>query len=113
MSHPIYILSTEEAYQQATATGQFISDSLASEGFIHASPAHQLNRVANLYYAHLPALWLLSIDPQKVQPEIRWEAASTGDLYPHLYGPLNMEAVSKVTRLTPNAQGQYHIQPEI
>jgi uncharacterized protein (DUF952 family) len=94
------------------ATGQFISESLALEGFIHASPAHQLNRVANLYYTHLPTLRLLSVAVDKVQPDIRWEAASTGDLYPHLYGPLNVNAITQATRLERQADGLYHIHPE-
>ncbi len=97
MSDRIYILCGEALYEQARQVGQLTTPSLQSEGFIHASPAHQLNRVANLYYAQSPRLLLLTVQVSTVQAEIRWEPASTGDLYPHIYGPLNLDAVVQVT----------------
>lgn len=110
MSDRIYILCTEEAYRAAEPVGEYISDSLASEGFIHASPSHQLNRVANLYYQSFPKLLVLCINTGLLKPELRWEAASTGDLYPHLYGPLNWEAIEQTIPVERSWDGRYDVE---
>ena len=111
ISHPdiIYILCTSEAYQQASRQGQFTTESLISEGFIHASPAHQLNRVANAYFPEQVELLLLSIAVDALQPELRWEASTNGELYPHLYGPLNLEAVIQTDAFTRQSHGAFEI----
>lgn len=110
MVERIYILCTEDAYGLAQSAGQFVSDSLATEGFIHASPVHQLNRVANLYYQAFPTLLVLCVDIGKLQPELRWEPASTGDLYPHLYGALNLDAVQQVISVERDASGWHDVE---
>lgn len=111
ISHPeiIYILCTPEAYQQANRQGQFTTDSLTTEGFIHASPAHQLNRVANAYFLEQAELLLLSITVDALQSELRWEPSTHGELYPHLYGPLNLEAIIQAEAFTRQAHGAFEI----
>lgn len=105
----IYILLSPEAAQAAEAKGSYEADSLQSEGFIHASEARQLNRVVNKYYADAPELALLTIDPHKIISPLKWEPISSGDFYPHIYGPLNWDAVTAVTRIQPRADGVYEI----
>ncbi len=91
-SESIYILLAASDLAAAKSLGEYRAASLADEGFIHASPWNQLNRVANKYYGHAVELRVIEIDPARVRAEIRWEPAS-GSLYPHIYGPLNMDAV--------------------
>jgi uncharacterized protein (DUF952 family) len=105
----VYILCAPEAYDAALEAGTYQPDSLQFEGFIHASPANQLNRVANKYYRQHAALRVLTIDPAKVHAELKWEAISNGDLYPHFYGPLNMSAVTAVTSVIRKPDGSYEI----
>jgi uncharacterized protein (DUF952 family) len=105
----IYILCSVPVYEAAKEAGMYAPDSLQLEGFIHASPAHQLNRVANKYYRQYESLCLLTVETDKVSAEIKWEAISNGDLYPHIYGPLNMNAVIQVTQLNRNASQMYEI----
>lgn len=82
-------------WEAARRAGAYRPASLEGEGFIHCSRPEQIGEVARRFYRHLPDLVLLWIDPQRVHPEIRWETAD-GETFPHIYGPLNLEAVITV-----------------
>jgi release factor glutamine methyltransferase len=88
--------------------GEYRAASLDQVGFIHCSQAEQILRVANCFYREIPDLVLLWIDPEKVNPEIRWETAD-GEQFPHIYGMLNMTAVVGVTDLTADTDGTYRL----
>jgi uncharacterized protein (DUF952 family) len=102
----IYILIAADDLSLAEQTGSYRAASLAVEGFIHASPRNQLARVANKYYSAATDLRLLHIDPKRVTAEIRWEPAA-GSIYPHIYGPLDMDAVVKTTVVPRAANGEW------
>jgi uncharacterized protein (DUF952 family) len=76
------------------------------EGFIHCSRPDQVLEVANRFYAGAVGLVLLWIDPLKLTSEIRWEAAD-GDVFPHVYGPLNLDAITWVDDFQPDANGVF------
>jgi uncharacterized protein (DUF952 family) len=83
--------------------------SLASEGFIHCTVGERnLLGVAGRYYAGEPGDWLvLVIDPAQVRTEVRWELQPDGLAYPHIYGPLNVDAVTDVRRFPRDAGGGF------
>jgi uncharacterized protein (DUF952 family) len=66
-----------------------------TEGFIHCSTAAQVEASGRRHFAGQTGLVVLEIDPEKLRWELRWEK-SGGDEYPHLYGPLDLEAVISV-----------------
>lgn len=82
-------------WQSAEKNGLYRTESLEQIGFIHCSRPDQVLEVANRYYRGQAGLVLLWIDPQKIQAEVRWET-SDGDTFPHIYGPLNIDAVEAV-----------------
>jgi uncharacterized protein (DUF952 family) len=100
----IYVFISGDDFARSNETGFYRPTSLASEGFVHASPRDQLHRVANKFYTATRDLRLMHIDPALVAAEIRWEPA-TGGLYPHIYGPLNMSAVVQTTEIQREADG--------
>jgi len=104
----IYLLSSEKEYQQALNKGVLIRDSIASEGFIHASPKNQLTRVANKYYKDTIKPLILVVDTQKVSVEVKWESAA-GSLYPHIYGPLNADAIIESQPIALNDEGEFNL----
>ncbi|MBA6399398.1 DUF952 domain-containing protein [Colwellia sp. BRX10-4] len=104
----IYLLSSNAEYQQALSAGKLTRDSLTSEGFIHATPKSQLNRLANKYYKDKEQPLILIVDKELVIPEIKWEPAS-GGLYPHIYGPLNINAVTRVEKISLNEDGNFYL----
>jgi uncharacterized protein (DUF952 family) len=75
-------------------------------GFIHCSFPHQLQRVADTYYRGRTDVVLLTIDRSKVASPIREEDTDGGtDLYPHIYGPLNVEAVTTALAVATRPDG--------
>ncbi|MFT3770846.1 MAG: DUF952 domain-containing protein [Minicystis sp.] len=107
----IYVLIPVLEYEAAVAKGHYRPESVDTEGFIHASPADQLTRVANKHYAHKQDVRLLYVDPRRVTAEIRWEPA-TGGLYPHIYGALNLDAVVRIRRVQADSDGKIRIDPK-
>ena len=102
----LYHLALASDWQQARQLGEYrIStrgQSLEQVGFIHASYAHQLEGTHQRFYADVSDLRLLVIDPTRlaahgiaVLPEA---APGSGELFPHLYGPLPLDAVCLVER---------------
>jgi uncharacterized protein (DUF952 family) len=83
------------------------ASSLASEGFIHCSKADQVERVANLFYAAEPELLVLVIDTDRLTSVLRDEDIGTGERFPHVYGPINREAIRTVERLERGADGNW------
>jgi uncharacterized protein (DUF952 family) len=94
----IYHIAEAADWKQAQRDGQYTMSTrgrtLAEEGFIHASTAAQVPLVAAAYYRDAPDLVLLVIDTERVGPELRYEQVpGQPDPYPHIYGPLNLDAV--------------------
>jgi uncharacterized protein (DUF952 family) len=103
MDQIVHICS-EEDWQSAQAVGVYRPESLENEGFIHFSTPEQAVDTANRYYTGRTDLLLLWVDTVKLTAELRWEP-SEGDVYPHLYGPLNLAAISSVTPFHPGLNG--------
>ena len=94
----IYHIAEKADWERARRDGQYTRSTrgrtLAEEGFIHASTAAQVPVVADAYYRDAPDLVLLVIDTERVGPELRYEQVpGQPDPYPHVYGPLNLDAV--------------------
>ncbi len=104
---PILHIATREGWEQAQRRGVYHGDTLAAEGFIHCSTPHQVARVANARFRGVTGLVLLCIDPSQVGPEIRYEESEPDERFPHIYGPLNADAVSNVVAFEPGPDGTF------
>jgi uncharacterized protein (DUF952 family) len=93
----------------AQNSGSYAADTLATEGFIHCSTREQVLRVANVVFAGQRGLVLLVVDPRRLRPEVRWEPGvdRPEDLFPHVYGPINLEAVFRVLDFEPGPDGLF------
>ena len=114
----IYHITSRTAWQEAEKRGDYRAESLNTEGFIHCSTATQVLPVAEKYYIGERGLLLLLIDPVLLSSDLRWEPPSggtpppgvpDGDLFPHIYGPINLDAVVKVFDLEANLDGKYNL----
>ena len=112
----IYHITSRGAWQRATERGQYSAPSLKTEGFIHCSTREQVLGVANDFYREQDDLRLLCIDETLLQADLFWEAAAHPDpeaasspteaqLFPHIYGCLNLDAVAAVLDLPKSAAG--------
>lgn len=104
----LFHITTRAAWDQAQELGEYRAPSLATEGFIHLSGDRQWLGVANRMYRGVPDLVLLSIRADRLRAELRHEP-SDGDVFPHLYGPLNLDAVVEVFELAGAAGGSFAI----
>lgn len=101
-------ITTRAAWEEALAAGAYTTPTLASEGFIHCSEPRQVARVANERFRGRKGLVLLLIDPARVGPEVRYENTEGGEeLFPHIYGPLNTDAVARVLPFEPGDDGAF------
>ncbi len=108
----IYHMTNAAAWASAQARGSYTADSLASEGFIHCSKPDQIVATANRFYAGQRGLLLLAIDPSRVAAEIHIENLTGGsELYPHIYGPLNLNAVVAALPFEPDLDGRFTYPP--
>ena len=86
-----------EPDEWADAQDDYVTGSLAGEGFIHLSAGHQVVATTQRHYAECSGLLLLEISTPALDAELlRWESAPHGEDYPHLYGALPVAAVSAV-----------------
>ena len=90
----------------AKEVGSYLADSLETEGFIHCSRVEQVAKVANAYYRGVEDLVLLHIAADKLWAELKWED-SDGDIFPHVYGPINLDAVTRVGKFSPGESGNF------
>jgi uncharacterized protein (DUF952 family) len=94
----------------AKGEGLYAAESLEREGFIHCSRPEQVLKVANHFYPKRKDLVLLWIDLHLLSAELCWET-SDGEVFPHLYGPLNLDAVIGVEKISPDQDGVFRQLP--
>lgn len=109
----IFHITERQQWEKAQIFGSYHSSTLESEGFIHCSQAHQLAKVANKFFHNQHNLVLLFIESAQVQPEIRYEIAEINELFPHIYGELNIDAVYQVIDFVPGENGFFDVPLEV
>jgi uncharacterized protein (DUF952 family) len=111
MTELLFHITTYTAWSAGQKSGEYRADSLGQVGFIHFSKAAQVLRVANDYYAGQQGLLILLVDPSKLKAELRWDPSSdqADELFPHIYGPVNLEAVVDVFDFEPGPDGKFSL----
>ncbi len=96
----IYHVVTKSSWKQALQQEYYEAASLVTEGFIHLSKEEQVEGVLQRYYKNVPALLLLHVDESKLVAELKYELSpSLNEMFPHLYGRLNLDAVIAITEI--------------
>ena len=106
----IYHIALRTEWADAQASGLYHVSTrgvtVEQEGFIHASTAEQVEGVANRFYADADAedLVLLVIDPERLTAPLKYDQVPGADKpFPHIYGPLNVDAVTGTAELRRDA----------
>ena len=89
----IYHIVTPEIWEKFKDETDYEADSLQSEGFIHCSYRHQLDGVLERYYKNQSKVLLLHINPHLLTAKFIAERSTGGEVYPHIYGKINVNAV--------------------
>ena len=77
----------------------YIHPSLEAETFIHCATDQQVDGVLDRYFRDQSDLILLSIDEAKLSSPIKYEQSTNDELFPHIYGPINQEAIIAVHKI--------------
>jgi uncharacterized protein (DUF952 family) len=108
----IYHLASPEDWEQARRDGRYAISTrgrtLEEEGFIHASSAAQWPGVRRRFYADVTTpLLLLHIDESRLSSPVVHEVGdpATGETFPHVYGPIDVDAVVDTTVVDPPHDG--------
>lgn len=106
MSKTIYHMCLRTEWQAAVAADVYKGSSQdQADGFIHFSTGSQVEESARRHRAGQADLVLLSVDAARLGDILRWEEARGGQLFPHLYGPLPINAVMEVRDLPLDQKG--------
>jgi uncharacterized protein (DUF952 family) len=113
-------IASRKDWKAAGSVGAYTAPSLHEEGFIHCSTVKQAVDTANVFFKGQTGLALLCIDESKLTAELKYEAPtgggahdpSVGKLFPHVYGPINLDAVTKVLDFPPNRDGSFTLPRE-
>ena len=97
----IYHVTIAAEWQTAQEQGFYQAPSLALEGFIHCSEAGQVAGVLQRYFRGKTGLVKLTIDTEKLTSRLQYDLApSINEAFPHVYGPINLDAVVAVDAIT-------------
>lgn len=104
----IYHITTEGVWRRAQLLGRYEAESLRKQGFVHCSEANQVIRVANNVFDGTPGLVLLHIETERLHSRLVYENLEGGEeLFPHIYGPIDLDAVCRVSAFEPGPDGNF------
>jgi uncharacterized protein (DUF952 family) len=113
----IYHITTHKDWEKAKMENAYSAPSLQTEGFIHCSTLKQITDTANIFFKGQTGLAILCIDERKLKPEVKFEDPTgggkhdphVGNLFPHVYGPVNLSSVIQVYDFPPDEKGFFSL----
>ena len=118
MGRAIFHIAVGSDWTKAADLSTYEPATLSDDGFVHCSYPWQLERVANAAFAGRRGLVLLRIDPDRVRAVVHDErpepdAPPEAPLFPHVYGPIDVDAVTGVWPFDADADGHFHMPEEV
>jgi len=104
----IYKICPAKLWHEAELEGVFRGSEIdRKDGYLHFSTGAQVAETAARHFAGMDDLVLVAVDGGRLGPALQWERARSGDLFPHLYDPLSLTAVSWTRRLPLGGDGKH------
>ena len=109
----IYKICPASAWREAERQGVFRGSAVdLCDGFIHFSTAAQVEETARKHFFGQAGLFLIAVDADRLGEALRWERSRNDELFPHLYGELDLGAVVSVLSMRTRSDGS-HDMPEL
>ena len=109
----IYKICPASAWREAERLGVYRGSAVdARDGFIHFSGASQVAETARKHFSGQSGLFLIEVDADALGDRLRWERSRNDELFPHLYGELDLGAVTNVMDMPLRSDGTHAI-PEL
>ena len=96
----IYHIVLPETWAEFAEKDFYEAESLHTEGFIHCSFAEQVEGVLERYYKGVEKVLILTIDSDKLTSKLVNEPSTNNEIYPHVYGQINREAIVEIEERT-------------
>ncbi|MCU0730376.1 MAG: DUF952 domain-containing protein [Hyphomonas sp.] len=103
-TRPVYKLLTEADWVASEASGVTATALDVADGYVHLSTNAQVRETARRYYSGQARVRLLRFDFAALG-DVRWEKSRGGDLFPHLYGALELSKADGSWWLTQGPDG--------
>lgn len=108
MTQMIYHMCRADEWEAAVKSGTYRGSSQdLADGFIHFSTATQIVESARKHRAGQDGLLLIAVDAERLGGRLKWEPSRGGDLFPHLYGPLDPAESASVGPLSLGPDGNH------
>jgi uncharacterized protein (DUF952 family) len=109
----IYKICPASAWREAERQGVYRGSAVdLRDGFVHFSTASQLAETVAKHFFGQTGLFLIAVDADALGEALRWEPSRNEELFPHLYGELDLGAVTDVLELRTRPDGTHEI-PEL
>jgi uncharacterized protein (DUF952 family) len=113
MTQMIYHMCRADEWAAAVIAGSYRGSSQdLADGFIHFSTAAQIVESARRHRAGQDGLLLVAVEAMRLGDRLKWEKSRAGDLFPHLYGPLDPAESASVHPLPLGPDGE-HVFPDL
>lgn len=110
----IYKVCTLAEWQSARALGAFEGSAAdRADGFVHFSAAHQLRETVARHFAGIRGLVLVEVKTEALGKMLKWQPSRGGDLFPHLFKPMPLEAVTREWSLPLGMDGNHQFPVEL
>ena len=107
----IFHLTKQADWEARSLNEGYVAPSLATEGFIHCSENEtQLLEVAHRLFGEETGLLALEVDTDLLTSPLKRESSRSGQIYPHIYGPIDLNAVAGTRRIVAGADGAFHLE---
>jgi uncharacterized protein (DUF952 family) len=96
----IYHIVNPQDWEEGTEAGKYRTSTLEKDGFIHCCKEDQIGFVVNNWFSGQTELFLITIEADKLETPLIFENSETGEeAFPHIYGPINLDAVVDIQPL--------------
>lgn len=95
----IFHICTNDSWKDQKDAREYRHESLEIESFIHCSKKDQIKGVLERYFEGVNDLIILTIDSNKVNSGIKYEKALNGEYFPHIFGPINKDAILSINKI--------------
>jgi uncharacterized protein (DUF952 family) len=104
----IYHLASKAGWEEARFEEEYRAESLAREGCIHCAKDRN-QALANRLFTGRTDVVVLEVDTSRLSSPLKHEPSRSGEVYPHIYGPLNTGAVVGVLSLSTGDGGVFRL----
>lgn len=97
----IFHVTTGSRWNEFASVDSFFPTAYTIENFIHCCKADQLPGVLQRYFNEADDLLILHLDETKLKAELKYEKGTNNELFPHLYGVINKDAIVHTEKIPP------------